>query len=158
MYANNATVNSVWMLILKRQTCSKMIDILGNNLNIMWISFARAQFCLQEALGESKRLHSDETSCLEIHQVHTGTYFKHMPAASVPNMLWVNSSLPGVTTFHAISDNPHPPLHNNLQLQPFWHPVPQANSRSFCWYRAIFIVIFMYFLTIYHVKLHNHFQ
>ena len=86
-------------LVLKTSICSKLIDILGNNLDKNEnFTFASVQLHPQETLGECRKIHPPESTHVEIHKTqHTQT--PHMCYDPYP-------STSGATTFHQISDNP----------------------------------------------------
>lgn len=84
-------------LVLKMQICSKTIDISGNSVNIMQISYL---LILILSARNGRKLHSAGWSPLGIHKTHTLTHLNYLPATSV----------------HHTCCEPHPPTSGDTTL------------------------------------------
>lgn len=94
------------------QICSKAIDISGNSVNIMQISYL---LILILSARNGRKLHSAGWSPLGIHKTHTLTHLNYLPATSV----------------HHTCCEPHPPTSGDTTL--FWFQItllPRVHTNS----------------------------
>lgn len=87
-------------------------------------AFVNGSFSLGETLGEHRKLHPAELSCLGMNK---HTHLKHL--LSSWNVLWAPSIYIWCYNFHSISDNP--PSITSQYPPPKLQPASTANFRTF---------------------------